>query len=61
MRKLTLDLDSLAVDSFATDASPPARGTVAAHAITQVNCPVTGTDCQTNLVYCTTRDVLQCG
>ena len=28
MRKLNLDLDTLAVDSFATDAPPLARGTV---------------------------------
>ena len=33
MRKLRLDLDALAVESFATDAAEAKRGTVAAHAL----------------------------
>ena len=31
MRKLTLDVETLAVESFATDAAAAARGTIAAH------------------------------
>jgi hypothetical protein len=31
MRKLSLELDALTVDSFATDAAPAARGTVQAN------------------------------
>jgi len=61
MRKLTLDLHALAVESFPTLASSEARGTVAAHAITQTDCIVTGSGCQTNVVYCPTRVVTQCG
>lgn len=33
MRKLSLDLNDLAVESFATDAAPADRGTVDAHAL----------------------------
>lgn len=35
MRKLTLNLDALAVDSFATDAAERGRGTVRAHGNTR--------------------------
>lgn len=34
MQKTRLELDKLAVESFATDADPAARGTVNAHAFT---------------------------
>ncbi|HSU12565.1 hypothetical protein [Longimicrobium sp.] len=61
MRKLTLDLHALAVDSFPIPAADGARGTVAAHAPTQTTCPVTGGDCQTNIIFCPSRVVSQCG
>lgn len=42
MRKLTLDLDAIQVDSFATDAAPADRGTVQAHREKTISpdCPV---------------------
>ena len=60
MRKLTLDLDALAVESFATDAAAAARGTIAAREATPT-CNLTNLDCQTNIVYCPSRVVTQCG
>lgn len=60
MRKLALEIAALAVDSFPTLPADGARGTVAAHAITQNTCPVTGGDCQTNIAYCPSRVVTQC-
>lgn len=53
MRKLVLDLDQLRVESFAAQAPPPGRGTVAAHAGTLLGCP-TDMGCQTDPPYCGT-------
>ena len=45
MRKLTLDLDALQVDSFAADdGGADARGTVEAHNHTFLHCPVVRTE-----------------
>jgi hypothetical protein len=40
MKKLSLNPDQLRVESFATQAVPDGRGTVAAHAGTVGTCPV---------------------
>lgn len=58
MKKLTLDLDALAVDSFAT-ASPAARddGTVHAHAATGTGCAVTS---GINSCWCTEFRTCDC-
>ena len=51
MRKLKLDLDALAIDSFPTLATDAVRGTVAGRAITQDTC----------VVHCPTQAVTLCG
>jgi hypothetical protein len=62
MMKLKLDVDSLAVASFLTGAEADGRGTVAARELGATpTCPVTQTDCQTNIVFCPSRVVTQCG
>lgn len=57
-RKRKLDLDGLAVDSFATQAAPPARGTVHAHdddVLGVKGCTCQGTClCDTAYYYCGT-------
>ena len=54
MRKLRLDLDALAVESFATDAAAAARGTIAAHGYEATPlCNVTNLDCYTRLTCLT--------
>jgi hypothetical protein len=63
MKKLKLDVDSLAVESFRTLAvAGNPRGTVAARELGATpTCPVTQTDCQTKVVFCPSRVVTQCG
>jgi hypothetical protein len=62
MKKLKLDVDSLAVASFLTVAAAEGRGTVAARELGATpTCNVTQTDCQTNIVFCPSRVVSQCG
>ena len=51
MRKLTLDLDSLDVQSFATDEETPANGTVFGH---------TGYFCASTYYGCTYTDFETC-
>ena len=61
MRKLKLVPECLAVDSFPTLEMLSTRGTVAAHDLAATpTCPVTQTDCQTNVVFCPSRVVTQC-
>jgi hypothetical protein len=61
MRKLKLDPESIAVESFPTLAAHSGRGTVAAHDVAATpTCPLTQTDCQTNVVFCPSRVVSQC-
>jgi hypothetical protein len=63
MRKLMLGVDGLEVESFATGQAGalPRRGTVAARELGATPaCPVTQSDCQTNIVYCPSRVVTQC-
>jgi len=52
MRKLTLELDALAVESFATDAERGDAGTVHAHAWTDPLVCDTARQCKTILTYC---------
>jgi hypothetical protein len=62
MRKLTLDPERLAVESFAVAGMEAARGTVAARELGATPaCPITQSDCQTNLIFCPSRVVSQCG
>jgi len=61
MRKLRLDPERLAVESFATQATLPGRGTVAAREMGATpTCNLTKLDCQTNIVFCPSRVVSQC-
>lgn len=62
MKKLRLDADALAVESFRTLATAvEARGTVAGREMEATPaCPVTQTDCQTNIIFCPSRVVTQC-
>lgn len=63
MKKLTLSVDRLEVESFATSPAGAlaGRGTVAARALGATPaCPVTQSDCQTNIVFCPSRLVSQC-
>lgn len=49
MRKLTLDMDALAVESFAPgDAEAVLGGTVDAHAVTAIRCGSGGASCFTS-------------
>ena len=54
MRKLTLDLDTIAVESFATAVSPEAApGTVHAREVMRTfTCAQTTPYCKTQLTYC---------
>ncbi|HEX8692714.1 MAG TPA: hypothetical protein VF746_09860 [Longimicrobium sp.] len=45
MKKLTLDIERLRVESFATEPAVEARGTVHGHAPTQATRPTCGTVC----------------
>ena len=40
MKKLTLNLDALRVESFEAGAGPPARGTVGAHGLVALRTPI---------------------
>ncbi|HET7460478.1 MAG TPA: hypothetical protein VFJ82_04490 [Longimicrobium sp.] len=61
MRKLTLHPERLTVESFTVAGVDALRGTVAARELAATPaCPVTQTDCQTNLVDCPSRVVSQC-
>jgi hypothetical protein len=49
MKKLTLDMDTLAVDSFPTaEVDPVLQGTVDAHAATLVRCGTGAASCYTS-------------
>ncbi|MFL5537415.1 MAG: hypothetical protein ACJ8J0_00390 [Longimicrobiaceae bacterium] len=62
MKKLRLNVDALVVESFGTlAAAVDARGTIAGREMEATPaCPVTQTDCQTNIIFCRTRIVTQC-
>ncbi len=61
MRKLRLDPERLAVESFAVAELSVSRGTVAAREWGATPaCPVTQGDCQTDIVFCPSRLVSQC-
>ena len=48
MKKLTLDMDALAVESFATDVDAKLEGTVGAYAVTAIRCGSGGASCFTS-------------
>ena len=63
MKKLVLGVDRLEVESFTTGraGTMPGRGTVAARELGATPaCPVTQSDCPTNIVFCPSRLVSQC-
>ncbi|HET7229691.1 MAG TPA: hypothetical protein VFJ16_06810 [Longimicrobium sp.] len=61
MRKLRLEPERLAIESFAVAGLSISRGTVAAREWGATPaCPVTQSDCQTNIVFCPSRVVTQC-
>ena len=61
MKKLQLDLDTLAVESFSTDGGEAPRGTVAAHEYTNTaptcvyHCTWVGNTCEGNTCGCGTE------
>jgi hypothetical protein len=62
MKKLSLDLDQLAVESFDTSASKRPAGTVRAHGYTDTTCEQIICDCgPTNLTCETNCDEYTCG
>jgi hypothetical protein len=55
MRKLSLNLEDLAVESFATDEAVDSRGTIRGAQISQTTCAQVICDCETNGTECETQ------
>ena len=61
MPKLKLDLEAVAVESFATTREPVGpRGTVRAREDPSIGCLTENTDCRTMFVVCPSRIVSEC-